>query len=458
MDSSQASGRRLQTGTRPSLASTKRRPRRQPGPTALPGGLLRHRNFRLLWFGETVNQFGNAMALVVVPLLAVVVLRASTFEVGLLTATGYLPWLIIGLPAGAWVDRLPARRVMIVCDLVCALLYLSVPCAAWLGVLTLAQLTLVVLLGGATNVMFLTAYQVNLTSLVAADQLAEGNAKLQGSASAAAFAGPGLAGVAARSLGAATALLVNAGSFLVSAGCLLRIKTDAAPAPRESRPRTRLRTEISAGIRLVAGDNYLRRLTILSGLANFALDGYAALVVVFLIRVVRVSEAEVGLLMAVPGLGGVLGALVARRAAERFGSARVLLLAALGLVPFVLLIPLTERGPRLGLFVLGTLCAVVGIGVYNVIAATFRQAYSPPGMLGRVTATMRVLAFGTGPLGALIAGALGAWLGVRAALWIMLGVAASSGLTLVSRDFFGRRNLPAQPEIPGMAGATAPAE
>jgi MFS family permease len=430
---------------------------RQPGPTAPPGGLLRHRNFRLLWIGETVNQFGTAMASVVVPLLAVLVLRASTFEVGLLTASVYLPWLVIGLPAGAWVDRLPARRVMIVCDLVCAALYLSVPCAAWLGVLTLAQLTLVVLLGGATNVMFSTAYQVNLTSLVAPDQLTEGNAKLQGSASAAALGGPGLAGVAAHALGAATALLINAGSFLVSAACLLRIKTESAPAPPASRSRARLRSEISAGVRLVARDNYLRRVTLLGGLANFALDGYAALVVVFLVRVVRVSETQVGLLMAVPGLGGVLGALVARRVAGRIGSARALLVSALGMVPFVLLIPLTGPGSRLAFFVIGTLCAVVGIGVFNVIMATFRQAYSPPDMLGRVTATTRVLVYGMGPLGALAAGALGTWIGVRPALWIMLSLVAASGSTLLSRDFFGRRDLPARPEMPDAAATTAPA-
>src|SRR5580700_9317776 len=103
------------------------------------GGLLRHRNFRLFWIGETVNQFGSAMATVVVPLLAIVVLHATTFEVSLLTAGVFLPWLVIGLPAGAWVDRLPCRPVMIICDLVSAVLYASVPCAAWLGVLTFAS-------------------------------------------------------------------------------------------------------------------------------------------------------------------------------------------------------------------------------------------------------------------------------------------------------------------------------
>jgi predicted MFS family arabinose efflux permease len=419
-----------------------------------PGGLLAHRNFRLLWIGETVNQFGSAMATVVVPLLAVIVLHASTFEVSLLTASVFLPWLLIGLPAGAWVDRLPARPVMMICDLISAVLYLSVPAAAWLGVLTLAQLTIVVLLGGAANVLFMTAYQVNLTSLVTADQLTEGNAKLQGSASAAALAGPGLAGIAARSLGAAPALLVNAGSFLVSAWCLLRIRTAAASPARTPAPRTRLRDEISAGVGLVAGDRYLRSMSLFGGLANFALDAYAALAIVFLVRVVRVGEAQVGLLMAVPGIGGLVGAMIARRAAERFGSSRVLLLSTAGTLPFVLLIPLTERGPRLAFFVIGTLGAVVGIGVSNVIMATFRQAYSPPGMVGRVTATMRFVVFGTGPLGALAGGALGTWLGVRSALWIVLSLVALSAAPLVSRDLLTGRDLPAAAVQPSAPPAT----
>ncbi|HXW87303.1 MAG TPA: MFS transporter, partial [Streptosporangiaceae bacterium] len=388
---------------------------------------------------------------VVVPLLAVIVLHASTFEVSVLTAANFLPWLVIGLPAGAWVDRLPGRQVMVVCDLISALLYASVPSAAWLGILTLAQLVLVVLLGGATNVLFATAYQVNLTSLVAAEQLTEGNAKLQGSASAASLGGPGLAGVAARYLGAAPALLVNAASFLVSCWCLLRIRPPrAAAAAAAARPaaapvatpRARLRTDIVEGIRLVARDNRLRRLSIFGGLANFAFDGYAALIIVFLVRVVRVGEAEVGLLMALPGVGGVLGALVARRAAARYGSARILLISVWGATPFVLLIPLAGPGPRIGFLVVGSLVAVVGIAVSNVIMATFRQTYSPEGMLGRVSATMRFLVLGTGPLGALAGGALGTWLGIRTGLWIMLTLVSLSGLTLASRDFARGRDLP----------------
>jgi Transmembrane secretion effector len=150
------------------------------------GGLLWHRNFRLLWLGETVSGDGTAMAATGVPLLAVTVLRASTFAVAALTAAAYLPWLVIGLPAGAWVDRLPIRPLMITCDVVCAVPYASLPAAAWAGVLTTGQVAAAATAAGTAGVLFATGYQVLLPSLITAGELVEGNAKLQGGASAAA--------------------------------------------------------------------------------------------------------------------------------------------------------------------------------------------------------------------------------------------------------------------------------
>ena len=423
------------------------------------GGLLRQRNFRLLWIGETVSQVGNAMAVVGVPLIAVLVLHASTFEVGVLTASAWLPWLVIGLPAGAWVDRLPARQVMIACDLISALLYASVPAADWAGVLTIGWLIIVQLVAGAASVMFMTAYQVYLPSLVAPGELIEGNTKMQGSASAAAFAGPAWPGSTAQLLGAVTALLGNAISFLVSAGCLLGTRPPGRPVPPprpgETRPRTvrrrrvrratSLRREIADGTLLVMRDPFLRVLSVYGAAANLALTGYSALLVVFLVRDIGLGPAAVGLLTAIPGVGGILGALVTGRVTARYGTARALLVCILGAVPFALLIPLTGPGPRLAFYVAGVLVATTGVAVTNIIIAAFRQSYSPPGMCGRVTATMRFLIFGTSPVGAVLGGSLGTWLGARTALWVLLGALVASGALLLTRDLTSRRDLPDQP-------------
>jgi predicted MFS family arabinose efflux permease len=404
------------------------------------GGLLRQRNFGLLWTGETISQTGNSMAVVGVPLLAVAVLHASTFAVSALTAAAYLPWLAIGLPAGAWVDRLPPRPLMVICDIVSALLYASLPVAAWVGVLTTGQVLAVALLAGAANVFFATAYQVYLPALVTPGELMEGNAKLQGSVSVATIGGSGAAGLAAQAVGDATALLFNAGSFLVSAACLLSIR--AAAPPRHPARTTTVRAEISEGARFIARDPLLRPLTSYAAVANLAYSGSTALVVVFLVRVAGFGPAAVGLLMATSGVGGIAGAMLARRVASRLGTARSLLLTTLGAGLFGLLIPLTGTGPRTAFYIAGA--AIVGAGMTsgNIIVTSFRQTYTPPRMLGRITASQRFLVFGTIPLGALLAGGLGTALGVRNALWAMLAIYALSGTLLLTRAFRADKNLP----------------
>jgi hypothetical protein len=404
-------------------------------------GLLRQPNFRLLWTGETVSGAGTSMASVGVPLLAVTVLRASIFAVAALTAAAYLPWLVIGLPAGAWVDRLPARPLMITCDAIAALLYASLPAAAWLGLLSTGQLITTALLAGTANVFFATAYQVCLPSIVAKADLPEGNAKLQGGASVASIAGRSVAGLAAQAVGAAPALLFNSGSFLFSAACLLRIRP-TVPSRHQTTPRAGVLTEAWQGIRLVARDPYLRPLTLYPAAANLAYTGNLALTVVFLVRVVGLDATAVGLLTAAGAVGGLLGAICARRLTRAFGTARALIWTSLGSGVTGLLIPLTAAGPRLACYVTSTAVIAGGIVVGNVIVGSFRQAYCPPSMLGRVTASMRFLAYGAIPLGALAAGALGTALGVRDALWVVQVAFAASGLFLLTAHIRTVRNLP----------------
>jgi predicted MFS family arabinose efflux permease len=407
------------------------------------GGLLRQRDFRLLWIGETISGAGNAMAVIGVPLLAVTVLHASTFAVSALTAAAYLPWLLIGLPAGAWVDRLPARPLMIACDVLSVLLYASLPVAAWLGLLSIGQLGAVALLTGAVSVLFTTAYQVLLPSLVATHELAEGNARLQGGAQVAAIAGRGLAGVAAQAVGAATALLFNAASFAVSAACLLRIST-APPdrkGEREGRRLTTIRAETWQGIQYVAGDPYLRRFTLYGGIANLAYTGNTALVLLFLVRVVRLDPAAVGLLIATAGIGGVLGTLAAGPLIRTLGSARALVASALCTGLASLLIPLSAAGPRLACFVIGSAAVSAGLAIGNVIFGSFRQAYCPPSMLGRVSASMSFFLKGTIPLGGVLAGVLGTVLGIRNGLWADLAIFAASALLLLTREIRSARDL-----------------
>lgn len=408
------------------------------------GGLWWHRDFRRLWMGQASSKLGSSVTSVAMPLVAVATLQASAFQVALLSAAAWLPWLLIGLPAGAWVDRLRRRPIMVVCDLTAALLFLSVPVAAWLDLLTIGHLLAVALLAGTADVFFRTAYQAYLPSLLDERDLPEGNAKLQGTESAVSVAGPGLAGLLAQFAGAVTAVLLDALSFVASALCLSSIgfREPRNPQPRRS---ANLRREIAEGIRFVARDRYLRVFTVAGAASNIGLTGYQSLIVVFLVREVGLRPGTVGILLTAMSCGGVLGAAVATPLARRFGTARTVLICNLGASPFGLLIPLTDRGPRLALLVIGGLVIGIGVVAGNVVKGVFRQRYTPPHLLGRVMVSMQFLNFGAIPLGALMAGSLAAALGVRPAIWIMTSGLALTGVILLAEPIRGRRDLPERP-------------
>ena len=420
-------------------------------PAHSPRGLLRHRDFRLLWIGQTTSRLGSSVTSVALPLVAVATLDASTFEVALLSAAAWLPWLLVGLPVGALVDRLPRRPVLITCDLAALLLFLTIPVAAWLGRLTIGHLLAVALGAGTTSVAFQTAYQVYLPHLLDRDDLAEGNAKMQATEAAAQVGGPGVAGLITQFAGAANAVLADAGSFLVSLLCLLAIRT-REPARRRGRRGSTLRQEIGTGVRFTARDPYLRVLTVFGAASNIGLVGYQAILVVFLVREVGVSPGLVGALTAVTGLGGVLGAASATALARRFGSARALVFAELGAAPFGLLIPLTTPGAGLACTVVGGFAIGAGVAVGNVLKGSFRQTYTPHGLLGRVTVSMQLVNYGTIPLGAVLGGTLGTALGVREALWIITAGLAVSGLILLTGPLSRHRDLPARPGSPDQRG------
>jgi MFS family permease len=252
-------------------------------------GLLAMRDFRLLWTGETTSTFGSSISAVAVPLVALTELHAGVFVISMLSAAAWLPWLLVGLPAGAWVDRLPRRRIMMAADLVSLAVIASVPVAAALGLLSVAQLLIVALIAGTATVFFATAYRAFLPSLLAPAQLLEGNAKLQGSAQVANIAGPGTAGLIAQAVTAAGGVAADAASFGVSLFCLARTR-DSERGPGQRRPapeqaaRRRLRAEIADGLRLVFGDPLLRVNAVYGCLSNLLLTGYQSVLIVFLVR------------------------------------------------------------------------------------------------------------------------------------------------------------------------------
>ncbi|HYI55809.1 MAG TPA: MFS transporter [Microlunatus sp.] len=414
---------------------------------AAPTGRVRlGRSFSLLWGGEGVSLLGAATTSVLLPLLAVTEFGAGPVWMGVLTAASWLPWLVIGLPAGAWLDRRDPRQVMIIADLVAAATLASVPIAWSLQVLSLTQLAVVAVLGGTCTVFFRTAYVKLLPRIVPDAGLEAANSRVLGTESAMQVVGPGVAALVAQLTSAAAGIIGSVVGFCVSAGCLARIRVDRAGQP--STAAEPLRTRIAEGVRLVVGDRYLRALMIIGGVSNFGLTGYAALLVLFLITELGLPESGVGIVLMVGSVGGLLGALIAPWLARRLGTGRAstLLLVAAG--PSALLVGSAVDAGHAYLTATGLLLVGVGVVGGNVIRGSWRQRYVPAHLMGRVLATMQVVNYGTMPLAGVAAGILGSWLGVQPAIMVLAGVHAVACVSILGTSIGRCRELPVARSTP----------
>lgn len=418
-------------------------------PPERPPGLWRHRDFLLLWSGQAVSELGSAVTLLAVPLVAVVLLHASTFSVGLLATASTLPFLIIALPAGLVVDRFAKRPMLIACDASRLVVIASVPIAAAAGVLTMAQLFAVALVAGILTVFFDVAYQSYLPALIRASQLADGNGKLSVTQSFAQVAGPGLGG-ALYGLLRAGALTADAISYGVSALSLLLIR---AREPAIERPsagaggeRPKLRTEIFAGLNFVVRHPVLRKIAACTGTANFFGSITFALEIIFLVRVLHVRPEYTGLLVAAGSVGGIVAGLASGVLTRWIGSARIIWVSMIGFGALGLLLPLAGPGWRLSLYAVGLLGFSFSAVLYNVAQVSYRQAICPPELLGRMNAAVRWIVWGTLPLGSLAGGALGTLAGVRPALWVGMGGAWAAGLWVLFSPLRRMRDVPAGPQ------------
>ncbi len=403
-------------------------------------GLWNHLDFRRLWVGQTVSQFGETISQIALPLVAILVIEASTFEVGLLVMFETLAFLVVGLPAGAWVDRMQTRAVLIVNDLVRAVAMGSVPVAAWLDVLSIYHLYAVALVVGVSTVFFDVAYQSYLPELVSREDLVDGNSKLTASESVSQIAGPGIAGGLIQVLTAPYAVVIDAVSFLWSAAWIRSIKT-RVPKP-ERKPDRHLGREIGEGVRFVLGNRLLRSIAMCTGSSNLFNSIGGAVIMVLLARQLDLSPGVIGLLTSVSAVGGLLGSLVARRIAGWLGQGRTIWVTTLVAAPFAFITPFIESNWTLVPYAAGQMVFWAMVVVYNIAQVSFRQGVTPPALLGRMNATMRFLVWGTMPLGAFIGGVLGSTIGVRETLLVSATGMSLAWLPVFLSPLRSMRELP----------------
>jgi MFS family permease len=399
-------------------------------------------NFLRMWSGQSFSQFGAQITELAIPVLAVIVLQATEFEVGLLTAAGVAAFLVVGLPAGAWIDRMRKRHVMIAADLVRAIALATLPLMWWLGILHIWQLYAVALVMGIATVFFDVSYQSLIPSLVKPAQIAEANGKLESTAQVANIAGPAVGGWLVGILTAPIAILGTVLTYVASFAVLSFTRDREVVAP--SHERAPIITEIGEGLRWVFGNRYLRRIVGTTGLSNFASNVSFTLLPIFLLRELGFSPASMGLIFALGSVGGLLGAVATPRVVRRIGEARAIPVSAIGFSLSALLLPIAAVVP---VFALPLLIAQGFIGgfmvlLYNITQVSFRQRITPPRLLGRMNASIRFVVWGVMPIASLLAGAIGAWLGVVPTMWIGAILGLASALFVVLGPFWRLRELP----------------
>jgi MFS family permease len=399
--------------------------------------LTRNPEFLKLWTGQTISVFGSLISRTALPFTAALALHATPAQVALLAAADLAPGLLVGLFAGAWADRVRRKPLMIAADIGRALLLAIIPLLAWRGLLTIEHLYLVGLLTGMLSMLFDVAYGAYLPTLVGPNKLAEGNAKLTATASAAEVGAFGISGWLVQWFGGPLAVGVDAVSFLLSAVSLATIRTPekqpVPEAPHDDAPAPSLRREITEGLQAVRQEPVLRALALSNLLLDFSFRVAGTLIILFITRTLKVPTGYQGMIFAIGGVTSLLGALAVGPLSKRLGFGRTLLFGLFAAVLGLFFIPLAPGATVVGLTLLALNQIVTdpGYTIFEINQTSLRQAATPNHLRGRVEASFRLLGNAARLLGIGAAGFLGERIGLRETIFLGVAGAFSALLPLL---------------------------
>jgi MFS family permease len=413
------------------------------------------REFQKLWVGQTISAVGSAVTLVALPLTAALTLSATPTDMGFLNAAGWLPYLFFSVFAGAWSDRLRRKPILIVTDVVRALVLLTIPLAAFAGVLSIPQVLVVAFVVGSMTVVFRSAYGPFLPVLVGRELLVDANAKLALSDSVARVAGPSLAGLLVQLITAPFAILVDALSFAVSAVSVALVRVAESPPPREAR--RSIWIEIGEGMRVLLSNRFARSVTVIGLLFNSTIQIGDAAFVLYITRGLGLDGALVGAVYTVGGLASVAGATLVRRTTARFGIGPSMVGAILFFTLAASLQLIAGGPPIVAAVYLATSAAIRSFcaAVFNVSSSSTFQGSMPDRLLGRVGGAAQLVGLGAIPIFALAGGFLGEHVGLWNTLAISVGGQFLSVLYVATSPLRGIRttaDLPA-PDLPAAAAS-----
>jgi MFS family permease len=383
-----------------------------------PPTLWRHGDFMKLWAGQTISLLGSQVTTLALPLTAILLFKATPFQVGVLGALQFAPFLVLGLPIGVWVDRLRRKPILVAADIGRFLVLGSIPLAYELDALRLPHLYVAAFVAGVLTVFFDVAYGSYLPSLIDRERLVEGNSKLEISRSGAQLVGPGLGGILIEALTAPVALLADAMSYLGSVLFLLVIRRREPPieAPEGAPPS--MARQIREGLRYVLGHPLLRPIVICTAVLNLASGLEMAALLLFAVRSLGLRPGVIGAVLTVGSVGYLVGAFVGGRLTRRLGVGLTIIAAGAAIGLGYAMVPLATRSTAVYLLIAYSLLGSFGGVIFNVNVRSLVQSITPERLLGRTIATARFVVWGTIPLGAFLGGMLGEGIGLRATLWL----------------------------------------
>lgn len=409
--------------------------------------IFRNSNFRWLWAGQTISVLGSQFSGLAEAVLAVSMLGATEWQMGVLNASSTASFLLVGLIAGAWVDRWIKRRVMVIADLVRFLAIVSIPLFWWFHLLSIWQLFVVAAITGLASVFFDVASQSLTPILFKEREIGVANGALETSQQIAHVGGPSLVGFLIGFIKAPLLLLADAISFAVSAVTLLFISDQEMPAAKENR--RPLRIEIREGLAFVYRQRFIRTIALTTATTNFFSTMIWTLLPVFILRTMHVPATAFGVMMSVGSVGGLIGAALCSKLIAKIGEGPLIALSATLSGVAICAIPLAGYVPAAFVVPLLVVCELVNsfsVLTYNITQVTARQRLCPPQLLGRMNASIRFFIWGVMPVGALLAGWLGTIMGTQATIWIGgIGSLASAAFVLFS-PMRSLRELPSNAE------------
>lgn len=414
-----------------------------PTKISLSGRHWSHRDFKRLWFSDTVSQLGNQFTSLALPILAVLSLHATPFELGLLLALQTIPFPTLGLFVGVWADRLRKRPIMVVCNLGRMITLASIPLAFFLNALTLYHVFVVGAVNGIFTVFFEISYQSYLPVLIDRVDLVEGNAKLQASASGAQVVGPGIAGFAYQFIGGALTIAVDAVGYLASALALFSIRKSERKLTMDpqSNGKSSFFSEMKEGVGIVFRHSILWRLMSCTATANFGGAISGAVFVILLLKMLKFSPALIGLVGTVGAVGFFLGTILTPSITKHVGLGRSIAISIFVSV-INMLSPLALYGSAFPIIAGIGFIAGVALPVYNINQVSLRQTVVPNRLQGRMNATFRTVNWGTLPAGSIIGGILGTYLGIVPTILIGGGIAGLSVLWVIVGEVIGLKEIP----------------